>query len=311
MVIHYDGVIQLLPPTTERRMRLPSFEFLAAAAIAAALPASSLAQVRASERGTVSQIIDGTTITLDYSRPVARGRILFGGVVPWGHMWTPGANWATTLEADRDIWINSHTVPKGRYSVWMVPTPGEWTVMLSREARVFHTRPPAASSAQARFVVTPERSSHMETLAWYFPLIAPHAATLRMHWGTLVIPLHVTVTPTRPIELTAEERAMYIGSYQLRAQPKGMPEPGALEVFEVGERLRARVAEALFGNDAEFDLVPAGEARFHPGWYRDGKFFDVETDMVFAFAVDGGRATAVEFRGLAEDLVFARGERVK
>jgi len=281
-------------------------------AIAAALlPAALSAQVRASERGTVSQIIDGTTISLDYSRPVARGRTLFGGVVRWGHQWTPGANWATTLETDHDIQINGQALPKGRYSVWMIPNPDEWVVILSRMARAFHTQPPADSATQARFAVKPQSGSHMETLAWYFPVIAPDAATLRLHWGTTVIPLHLTVEPTRAVAFGPEERAVYVGTYRMAAEPGGLPGPRTLEVFEANGRLRARVTPALFDHDAELDLVPAGKDRFAPGWYQNGKFFDVETDMVFAFVLDGGRAKTLEFRGLAENLLFARGERVK
>ena len=293
------------------RKRVRSLTLLLAAT--GLFPATSPAQVRGSERGSVSQVIDGTTITLEYSRPVARGRTLFGpaGVVAWGHRWTPGANWATTLEADRDIQVNGNPVPKGRYSVWMVPNPEEWTVILSREARAFHTRPPADTSTQARFVVKPVSGAHMETLAWYFPVIAPDAATLRLHWGTTMIPLHVTVQPTRLVELPAEERAAYLGKYRLVPQPEGPPAAVTLEVFEAGGRLRARATPALPDHDAEFDLVSAGTGRFHPGWYREGKFFDVETDMAFIFAVDAGRAKSVEFRGLAENLVFARGERVR
>lgn len=282
-------------------------------AVAAVLPGSLPAQVRGSERGTVSQVVDGTTITLEYSRPVARGRTLFGpqGVVRWGYRWTPGANWATTLEVDRDIQVNGHAVPKGRYSIWMVPNPEEWTVLLSREARVFHTRPPPDSSAQARFVAKPVVGAHMETLAWYFPVIAPHAATLRLHWGTTMIPLHLTVQPTRLVELPAEDRARYVGSYRLTPQPEGLPTPVTLEIFEAGNRLRARATPALFGHDAELDLVPAGDRRFHPGWYREGRFFDVETDMAFTFTLSAGRASSLEFRGLAENLLFAKGERVR
>jgi hypothetical protein len=286
---------------------------MAGSAAVLCLPAGSQAQVRASERGTVSQVIDGTTIALDYSRPVARGRELFGGggVVSWGHKWTPGANWATTLETDRDIQVNGQPVPKGKYSVWMVPGPGEWTVILSRNARVFHTQPPADSTTQARFVVKPATGAHMEALTWYFPVIAPSAATLRMHWGATMIPLHLTVQPTRLVELSAAERAALVGSYRLLALPGGLPEARTLEVFEAGTRLRARATPALFGNDAEMDLVPAGKGRFHPGWYQGGTFFDVETDMAFLFTIEGGRANAVEFRGLAENLVFTRGERVR
>ena len=75
---------------------------LAAALLAGGAP-SLAAQIRASERATVSQVVDGTRITVDYSRPRARGRAaLFGGEVKWNEVWTPGANDATTLEIDRD-----------------------------------------------------------------------------------------------------------------------------------------------------------------------------------------------------------------
>ena len=71
--------------------------------------------------------------------PVARGRDnLFGGVVHWGEMWTPGANWATTLEVDREIDLEGHSVPAGEYSVWMQPGPQGWTVFLNSDVRLYH-----------------------------------------------------------------------------------------------------------------------------------------------------------------------------
>ena len=76
-----------------------------------ALPAS--AQIRRSERGSVSQTVDGTTITVEYSRPQVRGRdSLFGSVVPWGKVWT-GANWATTFTANRPVTVAGHPVTPG------------------------------------------------------------------------------------------------------------------------------------------------------------------------------------------------------
>jgi hypothetical protein len=83
-----------------------------ATAILGALPSAAAAQIRASEIGTMSQIIDGTKITVEYSRPRARGRDpLFGGrVVRWNEVWTPGANWATTFETTKNITLNGTTV---------------------------------------------------------------------------------------------------------------------------------------------------------------------------------------------------------
>ena len=102
----------------------------------AIVPALVQAQM-ASEKGTVSQTIDGTTITIEYSRPVARGRTPFPDVVHWGRMWTPGANWATTIDVDRPVLVNGDSLPKGKYSIWMIPAQGSWTVMFSRDEHRF------------------------------------------------------------------------------------------------------------------------------------------------------------------------------
>ena len=107
-----------------------------------AMPA--IAQVKASEISTMSQVIDGTTITMQYSRPRVRGRDpLFGTeVVHWGEVWTPGANWATTLETDKAITLDGHAVRKGKYSVWfVVRQSGDWTMVLDPKWKIFHHRP--------------------------------------------------------------------------------------------------------------------------------------------------------------------------
>ena len=63
-------------------------------------------------------------VTINYARPRARGRSpLFGKVVRWGDTWTPGANWATTLEVSREVRLDGHPIPKGKYSVWFVVQP--------------------------------------------------------------------------------------------------------------------------------------------------------------------------------------------
>ena len=104
------------------------------------------AQIRASERATVSQTVDGTVITADYSRPQVREREdLFGKVVHPAETWTPGANWATTLELSRDARLNGHDVPAGKYSLWMTTAPGAWVLHLHRNAALFHTQHPKAA----------------------------------------------------------------------------------------------------------------------------------------------------------------------
>ena len=279
-------------------------------ALVLVLPRSpAVAQGLASEKGSVTQTIDGTTITIEYSRPVARGRTPFPNVVRWGRMWTPGANWATTLEVDKPVHLNGNDVPKGKYSVWMIPGADEWTVTLSRDARRFHTQPPSSSDEQTRFTVKPTTGAHMETLTFYFPVVTRDGATLDMHWGTTIVPMRVAVEPSRPRTIAESERASYVGRY--RITPLGtegnIPEM-TLAVTDSGGQLRALATPALWGYDPAFDLVPTNrDGEFRLSFYHDGKLFGMEAEGVIAFRPSSGGHSELEF--LAFGRVLARGTR--
>jgi hypothetical protein len=147
-------------------------------------------RTKASQTGTVSQEVASTKISLVYDRPVARGRELFGHLVKWGVAWTPGANWATTFDVNKDVTIEGQPLNAGKYSVWAIPQEAEWTVIFSKEDHVFHTKFPEGKDA-LRVNVKPATGGHMETLAWYFPVVGPDSAVLAMHWGTTVVPLAI------------------------------------------------------------------------------------------------------------------------
>lgn len=290
--------------------RLVPTALWAAAALGLALPNPAASQIRGSERGSVSQTLDGTTLTVDYARPVARGRDLFGGIVPWNVVWTPGANWATTLETNRDVRLNGVDVPAGKYSVWMIPRPEEWTLTLNPNAEIFHFVKPDSGADQIHVAVRPEESHHAEMLTWSFPQVRGDAAVLAMSWGTTTVPVQVLVQPTRPVEIAAEERQVFLGAYDLAVLPIPGWEPEAtLTVTERNGRLRGHLPFPIHpGDELEFDLVPAGLNRFSAGLYRDGKLFNVEMGVTFEFEVIGEHASAIVMRGI-EGTAFAEGKR--
>ncbi len=162
---------------------------LAPVLLAAACAARST-QPKASQSATLSQDVNDTHIAIAYDRPVARGRVLFGGLVPFGRVWMPGANWATTLEFSRDVRVQGQPLSAGRYSLWTIPGESAWTVIFSRRAHAFHTRYPAGEDA-LRVQARPVAGSHMETLAFYFPVVGPDSAILDLHWGETVVPLSI------------------------------------------------------------------------------------------------------------------------
>jgi hypothetical protein len=268
-----------------------------AVALVSLLSSSAGAQRRASEHATVSQKVDGTTITMEYDRPVARGRELFGSLVRWGQTWTPGANNATTIDVDKDVRINGQTLPKGKYSVWMIPKEsGPWTVIIHKNAKLFHTqRPTSQADEQLRFDATPEQGAHMETLAWYFPVVGPDLTTLRMHWGTTIVPMTIDVSPTATFDsLTASQRARYLGTYRMSGE---WGAGGEITVTDVDGQLLATRLNPPPGGHPTFALIPAGgDHRFYAGMGDKGKVLEVTTSETIVFLLDGNRATAFEFR---------------
>jgi hypothetical protein len=152
-----------------------------------------LDQVRKSQPGAVAQRIATTEIAIAYSRPVARGRELFGALVPYGEVWHPGADKATSIAISRDLHVNDQPLPAGEYSLWTIPRADHWTIIFSRAADVFHNPYPGEAQDALRFDVTPEQGPHAETLTYDFPLVEGKDAVLRLHWGTVMVPLRIRV----------------------------------------------------------------------------------------------------------------------
>jgi hypothetical protein len=147
---------------------------------------------RPSQHGSVSQTVANTTITIEYNRPVARGRALFGALVPYGRVWCPGADNCTTIQLSTDVKVNDQALAAGTYSVWAEPQADKWTIIFNSAQPVFHTRYPRDRDV-LRVQSAPREGSQMETLAFYFPIVDGHHAELVLHWGTVVVPLAIDV----------------------------------------------------------------------------------------------------------------------
>ena len=151
-----------------------------------------------SQRGTVSQMIAFTNIAIEYGRPTARGRTLFGALVPWDSVWHPGADSATQITITHDITLEDRPQKAGTYTVWLVPHEhAPWTFVLNRTTGIQHTPYPGAASDLLRVDVPVEQLSHVETVQYSFPMVQRDAAQLRLQWGTSAITLHIRA-PYRP-----------------------------------------------------------------------------------------------------------------
>jgi hypothetical protein len=78
--------------------------------------------------------IDGITITIEYSSPRAKGRTIYGDLVPYGEIWRAGANKNTTIEVSSDVKIEGQALAKGKYGFFIIPEEnGTWTAIFSKK----------------------------------------------------------------------------------------------------------------------------------------------------------------------------------
>jgi hypothetical protein len=146
------------------------------------------AQIPRSQLGVVSQSVGTAHVEITYRRPVARGRDLFGALVPFGRAWTPSADTAARITLSEALNINGAKLAAGSYSVWAIPDSASWTVIFNTVPSVFHLRYPEGRDA-LRVQATPARGDHVETLMFAFPMVDADSARLEIRWGTTVIPL--------------------------------------------------------------------------------------------------------------------------
>lgn len=252
------------------------------------------AQIRASERGNVSQTVDGTVITVNYGRAQVRGRdSLFGKVVTPGEIWTPGANQATTIEFSREVRLAGRQVPAGKYSLWIVTEPAQWTLSLNKNAALFHTAHPKPSEMLVSIPVTRIQGEHVEVLTFDFPRVSQDGCELRLRWGTVIMPVAIVVHPSQPaVVMTDEQLAPFLGSYALTfPSPRGRSPEIRFEIVSAKGMLRGIADDPK--NPFQIQFLPTDRPnRFLPAFLQDGKILDVEVAMPIAFNVIDGRAAS-------------------
>ncbi len=84
---------------------------------------------QASPKATLDQMVGLTEVVIDYSRPSAKGRNVFGDLVPFGKLWRTGANANTTISFSEDVIIGGATLKKGKYSLYTTPRSEAWEVV--------------------------------------------------------------------------------------------------------------------------------------------------------------------------------------
>ena len=82
---------------------------------------------------TVTYSKNGMDLSVNYSSPFKKGRVIFGALVPYDQVWRTGANEPTTFTTKSDIKIIDKSLAAGTYSLWTKPGRDSWSVMFNTE----------------------------------------------------------------------------------------------------------------------------------------------------------------------------------
>lgn len=109
---------------------------------ALALTTAATAQDKkpSSPAATATGKINGANISINYSSPSVRERVIWGELVPYGKIWRAGANAPTTFETDKDITVEGQKLPAGKYAVYVIPEKDNATVIFGKDPSVGYNK---------------------------------------------------------------------------------------------------------------------------------------------------------------------------
>ncbi len=151
----------------------------------------------ASPACTIKQHVGLTDIEVTYSRPSAKGRKVFGNVVPFGSVWRTGANNATKITCSTALKLNGTDIAAGTYALYTIPGESEWTIILNKGAGKSGTQYDEKEDV-VRFKTTPVNLSDtsIETFTIEFNHLRDESAVLNLVWEKTVVPIKVELDVT-------------------------------------------------------------------------------------------------------------------
>ena len=162
-----------------------------------------------SPHSTLSQVVGLTDVTIDYSRPSAKGRTIFGDLVPFGKLWRTGANANTTVSFSEDVVINGNTLKKGKYALYTTPKADMWEVVFYSDTDNWGT--PDEWNANKVAVMTNvdpiSLGNYVESFTIAINNLTNDSATLDISWEKTMVSVKFEV-PTQKTALASIEKTL-------------------------------------------------------------------------------------------------------
>jgi len=154
-----------------------------------------------SPTATVSQAVGLGEVTIEYSRPGAKDRKVFGELVPFDVMWRTGANASSKIEFSEDVTFGGKEVPAGKYAFYTIPGATEWTIVLSKNLELWGEAGYKETDDQTRFTVKPMKITDMvESFTMDFSNFTSTGAHLNLSWENTKVAITIETKAMEMIE---------------------------------------------------------------------------------------------------------------
>lgn len=141
-----------------------------------------------SPMGKISQEVGLTDINVEYSRPSAKGRTIFGDLVPFGEIWRFGANASTKIEFSEPVTLNGTAIPAGKYALYAIPNANSWDIIIHKNLEHWGAGEYDQTADQARFTASPEKTANfVETFEIGFNNLKANSGELQISWANTMV----------------------------------------------------------------------------------------------------------------------------
>ena len=161
----------------------------------------------ASPRSILQQRVGLVDVTVDYGRPGVKGRTIFGELEPYGRVWRTGANASTKITFSGDVVIDKKEVPAGTYGLYTIPQRKQWTIILSKNSKLWGAGGYQESDDLIRVEVKPKKLKQVcETLTIDFERHHPNGADLSISWDKIKVVLPIFVDSDQQVLAEIERK---------------------------------------------------------------------------------------------------------
>ena len=132
--------------------------------------------------------VGNTDIKINYHSPGVRGRIIWGGLVPYDNVWVTGAHKATTVEIGKDFIVGDNKIPAGKYALFTIPGKEEWIVIINKNWNQHLADDYDAKDDVVRIKVKPEMlKENQERLKYEIDQTGERMASIIISWEKLSV----------------------------------------------------------------------------------------------------------------------------